>query len=420
MLTHLSLTEHSPSFHFFVFVFFCLLTGCYRCYGRYRSSGSLGDRSRGVHCLFVCLYILHVLSYGTQGDTGPPEPPFTEVLGNQLVCSNVYGGSTNCVPTNLGTYGCACDGVACYCTPPSSPPTLSPTLAPVACTCPIVPPNPPDNSCVCFAEGLICPAGKTPASVHGPCINCPDGQSSVAGGPCLDTCVSTDVNCAVALRSSANSACVCASCNDGSMATGAGCPVSHCYGSLTGSNGNSISGGTCTCTTAVFPPGIRAIANYAFLGPSTSCPITTAVIPDTVTTIGLDSFGFCTALSSVTIPSSVTFIGIGGFFKCTSLKSVTIPSGVTSLDEYAFSQCSSLACVSIPQTITSIGVSAFFDNPKLTSTNVPPGVSYIGGNNIVSSIFNCVPNGAPTTSPGTICNAPTTTVIVSNSPNYCS
>ena len=52
-----------------------------------------------------------------------------------------------------------------------------------------------------------------------------------------------------------------------------------------------------------------------------------------------------TALTSVTIPDSVTSIGIWAFSYCTSLTSVTIPDSVTSIEGWAFSNCTSLTSV---------------------------------------------------------------------------
>ena len=52
-----------------------------------------------------------------------------------------------------------------------------------------------------------------------------------------------------------------------------------------------------------------------------------------------------TALTSVTIPDSVTSIGIWAFSYCTSLTWVTIPDSVTSIGSSAFWDCYSLEAV---------------------------------------------------------------------------
>ena len=285
---------------------------------------------------------------------------------------------------------------------------------------------------------VVCPAGQYYSAGSTVCTNCPDVQSSVAGGPCLDTCTSSDTNCGVALKSGTGGACVCASCNDGSIPSiGTSCPVSSCYGS-TDTNSHYVS--YCTCTTVVFPPGLRAIADYAFQW----CYFLNEVtIPGTVTSIGNYAFGWCSQLSEVTIPSSVISIGSSAF-RYVAAKSITIPSGVTSIGDYAFNGCYHLAkitiqsgvtrigdhafqsCpllsfVSIPLTVTSIGYQAFSGNSLLTTVNVPAGISYNGGTD-PSQSFDCT-SLSPTPSPtflGTICSAPTTEVITSITPNGCS
>ena len=293
-------------------------------------------------------------------------------------------------------------------TPTAFPSSYVPTLA---AGCPVGQYY-PSGSTVC----TNCPAGTSSDGVGGPCTNCPitpNVQSSVAGGYCLDTCTSSDANCGVALKSGDSGACVCASCNDGSVATDGSCPVSTCYGAYPTL--------TCDCTIAVFPPGVRTIADNAFA----NCPITTAVIiPTTVTSIGYFAFGF-SGLATISIPNTVTSIGSNAFAGCTQLTGVTIPGTVTRIGDYAFYGCTSLSCVSIPHTVTSIGYQAFSYDPVLTSVNVPAGVSYSGGTtpSSVSSSFDCTPTGVPTSSPSgtTICSVSwlTTTVIVSNTPTVC-
>ncbi len=66
------------------------------------------------------------------------------------------------------------------------------------------------------------------------------------------------------------------------------------------------------------------------------------VIPEGVTRIGHNAFGYCSGLTSVTIPESVTSIDDFAFQSCTGLTSVTIPNSVTRIGYFAFSDCSGL------------------------------------------------------------------------------
>lgn len=122
---------------------------------------------------------------------------------------------------------------------------------------------------------------------------------------------------------------------------------------------------------------------YGFTG------ITSITISDGVTTIGGDSFSYCTNLSHVSIPASVTDLGYtanfagcpllttagpsGGnynfeygwaekipdraFAGLTQLKSVTFPASVKTIGAYAFSGCSSITKISIPASAFRLGSS---------------------------------------------------------------
>ena len=105
------------------------------------------------------------------------------------------------------------------------------------------------------------------------------------------------------------------------------------------------------------------------IGPNTfsECSVLASVtIPSSVTSIGSSAFRGCSGLTSVTIPSSVTSIGSSAFFSCSGLTSVTIPSGVTSIGGYTFSNCSGLTSLTIPSSVTSIGDNAFYGCKDMT------------------------------------------------------
>ena len=96
-----------------------------------------------------------------------------------------------------------------------------------------------------------------------------------------------------------------------------------------------------------------------------------------VTSIGLQSFRFCTSLTSVTIGNSVTSIGSQAFYNCASLTSVTIGNSVTSIGSQAFYNCASLTSVTIGNSVKSIGLLAFYNCASLTSVTIPDSVILI-------------------------------------------
>ena len=114
--------------------------------------------------------------------------------------------------------------------------------------------------------------------------------------------------------------------------------------------------------------------------PSKGLGITSVIIPNTVTSIGIRAFA-SNKLTSVTIPSSVTSIGKSAF-SSNQLTNIIIPSSVKTIGDGAFAGCQ-LTSVTIPDSVTSIGNGAFnkesFSNPNLTKIINKTGKSFDWG-----------------------------------------
>ena len=155
---------------------------------------------------------------------------------------------------------------------------------------------------------------------------------------------------------------------------------------------------------------VTSIGYYAFR----YWDITSIIIPEGVTSIGVGAFEYCYDLTSITIPESVTEIRNFAFHCCNSLTEVhinsieawckinfegrffsdeynlylyldgalvtelVIPEGVTSIADNAFWGCSSLTSITIPESVTEIGTNAFSGCSSLTSITIPEGVTSIG------------------------------------------
>ena len=108
--------------------------------------------------------------------------------------------------------------------------------------------------------------------------------------------------------------------------------------------------------------------------------LTSIVIPNSVTSIGDYAFYDCTGLTSVEIPGSVTSIAYGVFYGCSGLTSVEIPNSVESIGSYAFQNCDGLTSIEIPNSVTSIGSYAFQSCDGLTNVVIPNSITSIGNN----------------------------------------
>lgn len=112
---------------------------------------------------------------------------------------------------------------------------------------------------------------------------------------------------------------------------------------------------------------VTAIGHAAFHDSA----VTSVTIPDSVTSISDDAFGFCSQLTNISIPNSVTYIGFSAFNSCTSLKSITLPSSLSTIQSYAFYNCGNLETIRIPVSVTSIGNYAFDVCPSLMTVTYP-------------------------------------------------
>ena len=141
-------------------------------------------------------------------------------------------------------------------------------------------------------------------------------------------------------------------------------------GMITGYNG--------TDTVVVIPSKINGITvetigHAAFF----NSVVTSVTIPDSVTSIDDNAFGFCSQLTNISIPNSVTYIGFSAFAHCTSLKSITLPSSLSSISEALFSGCSQLTTIHIPDSVPSIQSYAFYHCRNLETIRIPVSVTLI-------------------------------------------
>ena len=122
---------------------------------------------------------------------------------------------------------------------------------------------------------------------------------------------------------------------------------------------------------------VVAIDQYALSG---NKGLTGIKIPESVKTVGSESFALCPALDSVVLPSQVTEIA-PGVFAGEGVRKVVVPDGVKKISHFAFLKNTKLDSVKInPATsqITVIEPSAFNGCSALVSCPLPEGIQEVG------------------------------------------
>lgn len=127
--------------------------------------------------------------------------------------------------------------------------------------------------------------------------------------------------------------------------------------------------------TILLPKSVTSIDDNAFF----SCHSLNKVViyDNSVKTIGMAAFEYCSSLADIILPEGVTTIARSAFWGCSSLSRIDLPEGVTTIGHSAFAICVSLRNMIIPDNIQSIGVRAFYKCSHLTIT-IPETVTSIG------------------------------------------
>lgn len=115
------------------------------------------------------------------------------------------------------------------------------------------------------------------------------------------------------------------------------------------------------------PGGTTNISSDAFF----KSRLKKVTIPNTVTTIELEAFGYMENLEEITIPSSVTLMEAQIFEECPNLKKATINANAEVLPYLMFKQCGNLEEVTINGKIKTIIQGAFYYCTNLTKIKLP-------------------------------------------------
>ncbi len=102
------------------------------------------------------------------------------------------------------------------------------------------------------------------------------------------------------------------------------------------------------------------------------------VVDEGVTTLPYYAFRYLTALEEAVLPTSLTTLGVFAFDGCTGLKTVNLVEGITAIPAYCFYNCKSLSEVVLPSTVTSVGNHAYYNCIGLRTITMREGLQSIG------------------------------------------
>ncbi len=126
---------------------------------------------------------------------------------------------------------------------------------------------------------------------------------------------------------------------------------------------------------------VNSIPDYAFYNRTTHkelVNIKTFIFPKNVESIGINSFRFCSGITSLNMPESVISIGTQAFQNCDGIVSLDLPQNLTTISSNAFSTCKNLETVNFSEQLTSIDQNAFDYCQKLKTIKIPANVTSIG------------------------------------------
>jgi hypothetical protein len=101
------------------------------------------------------------------------------------------------------------------------------------------------------------------------------------------------------------------------------------------------------------------------------------VVPEGVTWIGGNAFGYNENIVSIELPETVEKIYGGAFWGCKKLEEVNLPGKLTYIEAFMFRDCACLKSIEIPSGVWGLGEQAFLGCTSLKVIDLPKSVNYI-------------------------------------------
>ena len=142
------------------------------------------------------------------------------------------------------------------------------------------------------------------------------------------------------------------------------------------------------------PGGVTNIGDHAF---AYRAGLTNVTFSETVNSIGIWSFTYCTNLTSISVdPLNTAFKSLDGvlydinqtsLIQCPAGRSgsYAVSNGITTIGSYAFYGCAGLTNIVLPDSLTTIGAVSFYGCPSLSKITIPANVASLG----VFAFNNC-------------------------------
>ena len=144
------------------------------------------------------------------------------------------------------------------------------------------------------------------------------------------------------------------------------------------------------------PAEVVEVKDYTFYN---CTDLASIVIPNSVTSIGMEAFSYCSGLEKVCISDIAAWCGIDFadvyanplyyakklYLNGELLTELSIPAEVVEVKDYTFYNCTDLTSIEIPNSVTSIGKEAFRNCTGLTSVTIPNSVTSIRN----YAFYNC-------------------------------
>ena len=130
----------------------------------------------------------------------------------------------------------------------------------------------------------------------------------------------------------------------------------------------TLENGVLTIPSEIEGQKVTAIDNLAFADRN---DITSVVVPEGITSIGVGTFKRCSLLEKITLPQTLVSLGAEAFMGCTNLSECTLPPLLTELRARTFAGCSALEDITLPDGLVQLRAGVFADCSGLTHISLP-------------------------------------------------